>query len=569
MLKNVGVSPGISVGKVLVYENKPLSLSSRMITVNDVEAERQKVQKAIGSAVAELEGLVAKLDRQQDAVAVDLLEIHMELTADPMLVKKIDHYIEISYNEAGDAVQRAVADMSDMFTALEDEYYAARAVDIRDVGARIVSHILGVKRVDLSKLDDDYIIVAEDLTPSETITMDKKHVLGFITRQGSKTSHTAIVAKIMEIPAVVGVDISTITNGMTVIVDGSNGVVICNPTKEQLDTYREKQAKFKQTVQRLKELRELPAVTTDDREVQLFINISEPKEIVKLQEVGATGVGLYRTEFLYMNSSTMPCEDTQFNAYKEAAIRGAGQPIIIRTLDIGGDKTLEYLSIEPEENPFLGYRAIRLCLDNPNLFKTQLRAILRASAFGKLEIMFPMICSMSELKRAKQVLEECKSELDSLEILYDRSIKVGMMVEIPSVAAAADLFAKEVDFFSIGTNDLCQYALAVDRMNPKIAGLYQHFNPGVLRLIHNTIKAANNAGIQVGMCGEMASEPAAAVLLLGMGINELSMSCSSVPYVKDAIRNVTYQRAEQIVQEVLAMDSGIQIKNYVEGLIND
>ena len=437
------------------------------------------------------------------------------------------------------------------------------------MGNRVAYCLLGVKKLDLSVLPENTIIFADDLTPSETITMDKDHVLGFVTRRGSKTSHTAILANIIEIPAIVGAEIDKVQNGDQVIIDGSVGAFIVNPTQSELKIYAERRQKFYENVARLKQLRDLPAVTSDGKHAEIFINISEPKEAAKLEEVGATGVGLFRTEFLYMNAPSQPGEEDQFNAYKEAAIRAKGKPVIIRTLDVGGDKKLPYLAIPEEDNPFLGYRAIRFCLDNPELFKTQLRAILRASAFGNLRIMFPMICAESEIQRAKQLLEECKWDLDKENVAYDKDIKVGIMVEIPSVAAAAEVYARDVDFFSIGTNDLCQYTLAVDRMNQKIAPLYTPFNPGVLRLIRSTIEGGHKAGIPVGMCGEMASDPTAAPLLIAMGLDEFSVSPSSVPYVKDLLRSISFEKARQLLEHVMQMSSSVAIKKYMEEQLYD
>lgn len=564
MRNAIGVSPGIAIGKALVYQVKALTPGGGMITIEDVEAEKGRADRAIRDAVEQLEQLLSGIDRKKEALSAELLEIQMELCKDPMLQKKIYHYIEISLNHALDAVLRATEEMADMFSALEDEYYAARAADIRDVGTRIAYCLLGIKKVDLSILREDVIIFAEDLTPSETITMDKAHVLGFVTRKGSQTSHTAILARTLELPAIVGADISGVNDGDTVIIDGQAGTLLVNPPAGDIRIYSGLREKFHQNAQRLKQLKELPAVTTDGRGVSLFINISQPGEADKIRSSGATGVGLFRTEFMYMSSPCPPDEETQLAAYKEAALKAKGLPVIIRTLDIGGDKEVCYMNITGESNPFLGFRAIRYCLDNPGIFKTQLRAILRASPFGRLRIMLPMVCCLSEIKRAKQLLEECKRELDSGKIDYDRDIKLGIMVEIPSIAAAADVYAGHVDFFSIGTNDLCQYALAVDRMNQKIASLYQPFNPGVLRLIRNTIEAGRRAGIEVGMCGEMAGDPTAAALLLGLGLEEFSVSASSVPYIKDIIRGLSYEKAGEIAENVMRMDSGIAIKKYLE-----
>ncbi|MDF1494812.1 phosphoenolpyruvate--protein phosphotransferase [Caproiciproducens sp. CPB-2] len=568
MEKGIGVSKGIELGRALVYQTKPIKPEERIITTNDVKKEKKRVDEAITAAVAELEQMLDKIDRAVNPTSADLLEIHIELSRDPLFLEKIYHYIEFSLNSAPDAVLRASGEMAASFEALEDKYYAARSGDIRDIGNRIAGILLGVRRVNLSSLPGDVIIFANDLTPSETIAMDRKHVLGFLTRIGSPTSHTAILAKSMEIPAIVGAVCGSVSDGDFVIIDGSSGEYFVNPDEELIQKYTRKRLAFRENLARLKKLRNLPAVTPDGRKVEIVINIAQPLEANKIEPAGAQGVGLFRTEFLYMNSTSAPDEESQFEAYREAAMRANGKPVIIRTLDIGGDKRLSYLAMPKEENPFLGYRAIRFCLDNPEIFKTQLRAILRASAYGDLRIMFPMICAMSELRRAKQLLQECKTELTTEGQDYNNHIKTGMMVEIPSAAAAADVFAGEADFFSIGTNDLCQYTLAVDRMNQKIANLYTPFNPGVLRLLRNIVTEGHRAGIPVGMCGEMASDPMAAVLLLGMGLDEFSVSASNVPYVKDVIRKTAFSRAKELYEHVMTLSSSIEIKKYLEENIN-
>lgn len=566
MLRGLGVSPGIAIGPALVYNNAAVGLTNRMITVNDVESEKQKAVTAIAATREELEKILASLDEAKDKTMFDLIEIQIELAEDPMLTDKIEQYIEVSYHNAGDAVILAAEDIAKQFESFANEYYRARAVDIRDIGGRLAAQAFGVKRVSLAHIERPAVIFAKDITPSETVTMDKSKVLGFVTDLGSKTSHTAILAKMLEIPAVVGVAAEGVVDGECVVVDGGTGEVILAPADAELAMYEKRQKTFMEKRDSLKKLRPLPAETTDGHRVELAINIADPREAAKIAEVGGDGVGLFRTEFLYMDAKELPTEEEQFTAYKMAAVTAEGRPVIIRTLDIGGDKTLPYLPIPHEDNPFLGYRAIRLCLDQPDIFRTQLRAILRASAFGNLKIMFPMIGSLNQLHRAKHLLEHCKKELEAEGQAFNKNIPVGIMVEIPCTAAAAQLFAKESDFFSIGTNDLCQYSLAVDRMNVKIASLYTHFNPGVLRLIHNTIRAALDAGIEVGMCGEMAADAAAAPLLLGMGLQEFSMSPASLPYVKDIIRNTSLAEARALVDTVMAMDSAVHIKDYLEGL---
>ncbi|MDR1134510.1 MAG: phosphoenolpyruvate--protein phosphotransferase [Synergistaceae bacterium] len=566
MRKGMGVSQGIAIGPAMVYKTRVIELTHRMITVNDVESEKKKAEAAIAGAKAELQNILDALDPKKDRAKCDLIEVQIELAADPMLQSKVNQYIEVSYRNVGDAVILAAEDIAKQFDGFCNEYYRARAVDIRDIGERLAAQAFGIKRASLARMETPSIVFAKDISPSETVMMDKEKVLAFVTELGSQTSHTAILAKMLEIPAVVGVSVEGVMDGERTMVDGATGEVLVLPSDAELATYEKRRKNFLDKRASLKKLRALSATTTDGYTVELCINIADPRETAKIKEAGADGVGLFRTEFLYMDAKELPGEEEQFNAYKMAAVSAEGRPVVIRTLDIGGDKTLPYLPIPQEANPFLGYRAIRLCLDRPDIFKAQLRAILRASAFGRLEIMFPMIGSMNQLYRAKQVVEECKKELAGQNIPFDAKIPVGMMVEIPSAAAAAQLFAKASDFFSIGTNDLCQYALAVDRMNVKISDLYNHFNPGVLRLIRNTIRAANEAGIMARMCGEMAADAAAAPLLLGMGLNEFSMNPASLPYIKDKVRGTSMARAKDIAEKAMEMDSAIDIQNYLEDL---
>jgi phosphotransferase system enzyme I (PtsI) len=478
----------------------------------------------------------------------------------------VNQYIEVSYRNVGDAVILAAMDIAEQFDGFSDEYYRARAVDIRDIGERLAAQAFGIERASLARMETPSIVFAKDISPSETVMMEKEKIMGFVAEFGSQNSHTAILARMLEIPAVAGVSAVGIMDGEQTIVDGSAGEVLVLPSDTEIAIYEKRRKNFLDKRAGLKKLRALSATTTDGHTVEICINIADPRETAKIKDVGADGVGLFRTEFLYMDAHDLPGEEEQFNAYKMAAVSAEGRPVVIRTLDIGGDKTLPYMPIPQEANPFLGYRAIRLCLDRPDIFKAQPRAVLRASAFGCLEVMFPMIGSMNQLYRAKRVVEECKRELAGQNIPFDDKIPIGMMVEIPSAAAAAQLFAKAADFFSIGTNDLCQYALAVDRMNVKISGLYNHFNPGVLRLIQNTIRAANEAGIMVKMCGEMAADVAAVPLLLGMGLNGFSMSSASLPYIKDKVRGTSMARAKDIVERTMEMDSAIDIQNYLEGL---
>lgn len=563
MVKGLGVSRGIAVGRALVYRSRVVEPTHRMITVTEVNEEKDRILRAIESTQEDLNRILAHQD-ESDSVARDLIEVQLEVAEDPALIDKANQYVSISLIEAGDALLRATEDIAAEFEQLEIEYYRARAADIRDVGTRLAAHAFGIKLVDLSHLAEPVIVFAHDIVPSEAAMMDTKNVLGLVTEFGSETSHTAILAKTLEIPAVVGIAPGRIRSGQMVALDGVTGELIIEPNESEMTQFRQRQVRFIEDRERVQKLKNLPAVSLDGHEVELAINIANPQDSALIHEVGAEGVGLFRTEFIFMDLPAAPTEDEQFLAYRAAAEQAKGEPVVIRTLDAGGDKGVSYLAIPEELNPFLGYRAIRVCLDRPELFKTQLRAILRASVFGDVKIMFPMIGALSQLTRTLTLLEECKEQLRERSEAFNDKIEVGIMVEIPAVAAAAEIFAPHVQFFSIGTNDLCQYTLAVDRTNAKIADLYTHFNPGVLRLIKHTIDVAKQTGVKVAMCGEMAGNVAAAPLLLGLGLEEFSMSSSSVPYVKDAIRRFTTTQAKQIAETVLSMDSATQIKEYLE-----
>lgn len=567
MIKGIGVASGISIGKALIYNSIKLSPGCNTIKPGEIEQERSAVFLAIKKARAELERLWNDISDQKNDAIREVLEVHLELLEDPAFLKSVDRNITEGLRNAVDAVLLTTEEFVAMFRSLEDEYYAARTIDIQDVGNRIARCIYDESdHVDLSELGSDVILFADDLTPTETIRMNREHVLAFVTKQGSSTSHTAILARSWGIPAVVGVDYSVVANGNNVIVDGEAGTVIISPTPEQLAEYQARQAAFLRDRQRLNKLQTLPAITKDGRQVELCINIAAPKDAA---EPGVDGIGLFRTEFLFMDCDVMPDEDKQYLAYKEAAARARGKPITIRTLDIGGDKNLNYLSLSEEANPFLGCRAIRLCLEHQELFRTQLRAILRAGVMGNIKIMFPMICNLEELLQAKQLLATCEAELSDEGIDHAKTLKVGMMVETPAAALNAYIFASEVDFFSIGTNDLCQYALAADRMNPKVAHLCDPFHPGVLRLIKATIEGAHAAHIPCGMCGEMAADPRAVLLLLGMGLDEFSITATAVPNVKEIIRSCSIKNAKRIYDQVITFATGGEIKQYLEEMLHD
>lgn len=562
MLKGVAASPGIAIGKVFLYEKKFAEINTQTIDESMVKDEIAKFENAIELTKAQLEKIKEKTEREFGKDKAEIFEAHLMLANDPELYDSVVNMIKIDYVTADNAVNHVIEQHASVMESLDDKYLKERAVDLRDVGHRIINNIHGIVDVNLSELDEDVIIIAKDLTPSDTATMRKEKVLGFATDVGGRTSHTAIMARSLEIPAVVGTGNVTkqVSDGDIAIVDGNEGVVIVNPTEDVLKEYEEKRDKYKIRVEKLKELKDLPAVTKDGRQSMLAANIGTPNDVEGALKNGAEGIGLFRTEFLYMNRNDFPTEEEQFEAYKYVAEKMNGKPVTIRTLDIGGDKKLPYLNMPDEMNPFLGYRAIRLCLDEKEMFKTQLRALLRASAYGNILIMYPMISSVVEVRKANEILNEVKEELDRKGIKYDKNIKVGIMVEIPSAAVTADLLAKEVDFFSIGTNDLCQYTLAVDRMNERIKDYYKPFNPAILRLIKNVIDASHKEGIFTAMCGEMAGDPLTTVILLGLGLDEFSMSASSIPNIKNIIRNVTYEKAKEFTEMVLNMSTPDEIE---------
>jgi phosphotransferase system enzyme I (PtsI) len=452
-----------------------------------------------------------------------------------------------------------------LFEQMDNEYMRERAADIRDVTKRVLCHLLGVEFAAPSHLAEEVIIVAEDLTPSDTAQLDRRYVKGFVTDIGGRTSHSAIMARSLEIPAVVGTTDVTrkAAGGVTIILDGHEGLVIIDPTPEEVEAYRKKQAEYQRRKGELAKLVHTATVSKDGVHVELAANIGSVQDLVGALENGAEGVGLFRTEFLYMGRDDFPSEDEQFQAYKQVLEQMGEKPVVIRTLDIGGDKQLAYMNLPQELNPFLGFRAIRLCLEQQDLFRTQLRALLRASAFGNLKIMFPMIATLEEFRQAKRVLTEEKQALLEQGIAVSDRLEVGIMIEIPAAALIADQFAKEVDFFSIGTNDLIQYTMAADRMNERVSYLYQPYHPAVLRLIHRVIQAAHAEGKWVGMCGEMAGDPVAIPILLGMGLDEFSMSAGSILPARYQISRLTKETAARYTDTILSMSTSQEVEAFV------
>lgn len=569
MLKGIAASSGVAIGKALVIAENEIEVEKRI--VEDKEAEVLKLQNAVATAKMQLEKIkeVAKEKLGEDKAQV--FEAHLMMLEDPELVGAVESQITTEGVCAEFALKSTVDMFVSMFEAMDNEYMRERAADIRDVGKRILNILMGVEAASIAEIDRECIIVIYDLTPSDTAQMDKEKVLGFATDIGGRTSHSAIMARSLEIPAVVGLSniTSTVKSGDMLILDGEEGIVIVNPDEETIAKYREKQAKIAEYKKELATLKDAESITVDGRKVELAANIGTPSNVEGALKNGAEGVGLFRTEFLYMDKESLPTEEEQFEAYKAVLEGMEGRPVVIRTLDIGGDKKLPYLKIDEEMNPFLGYRAIRLCLDRKDIFKTQLRALFRASVYGNLKIMFPMISGVAELRQAKAVVEEVKNELANEGIAFSNDVEIGIMIEIPSAAVISDLLAKEVDFFSIGTNDLIQYTCAVDRMNEKISYLYDPFHPAVLRLIKTVIDNAHKEGKWVGMCGEMAGDARIIPVLLGFGLDEFSMSASSILNARKLIRSLRYEDAKVMAEEILNMPTSEEIMAKIQNFMSN
>lgn len=528
MKKGIAASKGYAIGKAFLQANEEIVITDEK--VSDIEGEKAKLQKALDDSRAQLEKIKEKALTEMGAEKAQVFEAHITLLDDPEFTGAMKMEIESNSTNSMKAVQSVTDMFVSIFDAMEDAYMRERAADIKDVSKRIISNLAGKGGDAFAITEENTIVVAHDLTPSDTAQLDRSKVVGFITDIGGRTSHAAIMARTLEIPAVLGLgDITTsVKTGDRVIVDGITGDVIINPSEEVIAEYTEKKAKFQAEQEELKKLIDVKTTTKSGRRIEVCGNIGKPEDVLGVIANGGDGVGLFRTEFLYMDRESAPTEEEQFESYKFVLEKMEGKQVVIRTLDIGGDKTLPYLPLPQEMNPFLGYRAIRLCLDKKEIFKVQLRALLRASVFGKLCVMFPMISGIQEFRQAKEVVEECKAELRAEGKEYSENIQWGIMVEIPAAAVMADELAKEVDFFSIGTNDLIQYTLAADRMSEKVSYLYNPMHPAVLRLIKMTIDGAHSQGKWVGMCGEMAGDETAIPTLVEYGLDEFSMSATSI-----------------------------------------
>ncbi|KGA98131.1 phosphoenolpyruvate-protein phosphotransferase [Alkalihalobacillus alcalophilus ATCC 27647 = CGMCC 1.3604] len=563
VLQGVAAAQGVAIAKAFLHEEPTFDIVASK--VESVEDEVQRFDEALAISKQELSKIKDETEEKMGADKAEIFAAHLLVLADPELVDAVKDKIRTEQYNAGFALNEVATMFITMFENMDNEYMKERAADIYDVKTRVLSHLFGFEATSLATITEETIVIAHDLTPSDTAQINPEYVKGFATNIGGRTSHSAIMSRSLEIPAVVGTKKITeqIENGMTIIVDGLDGTVILNPTAQEIKQYEEKRASFLKEKEEWKKLVNEKTLTSDGAHVELAANIGTTNDLEGVIKNGAEGVGLFRTEFLYMGRDELPSEEEQYEAYKTVLEKMEGKPVVIRTLDIGGDKELPYLDLPEEMNPFLGLRAVRLCLEMPDMFRVQLRALLRASSFGNLKIMFPMIAAMEELRQAKVILQEEKDKLITEGIEVSDSIEIGIMVEIPSTAAAADRFVKEVDFFSIGTNDLIQYTLAADRMNERVSYLYQPYHPAIIRLIKNVIDVAHQEGKWVGMCGEMAGDEVAIPILLGLGLDEFSMSATSILPARNQLLQLSKQETAEWVTSLLAFDTSEEIEQEV------
>lgn len=569
IINGIAASHGIAIAKA--YQLSEPKLSFEKTLIEDVDREINRLEEALSTSQSELEAIRNHAQVQLGADNAAIFEAHLLVLRDPELISPVKDKIKNELVNAEFALDETANVFIKMFEQMDNEYMKERATDIRDVTKRVLSHLLGVEIVNPSMIDEEVIIIAEDLTPSDTAQLNRKFVKGFTTNIGGRTSHSAIMSRSLEIPAVVGTKEATekIKNGDLVIVDGFKGIVYINPTIETISDYKEQLRKFEEQKMEWTKLIKEKTVTSDGHTFEVAANIGTPDDLVGVISNGGEGIGLYRTEFLYMGRDKLPSEQEQFESYKAVLEGMGGKPVVVRTLDVGGDKELPYLKLQKEMNPFLGLRAIRLCLKEDDIFRTQLRALIRASSFGNLKIMFPMIATIEEFRQAKAIFEEEKNKLVTENIFITERIELGIMVEIPSTAILADQFAKEVDFFSIGTNDLIQYSLAADRMNENVSYLYQPYNPAILRLVKLVIDAAHKEGKWVGMCGEMASEELAIPLLIGLGLDEFSMSATSILKARALIRQLNKSEMENLANAAILMSTVEEVVQAVKSIITD
>ena len=563
-MKGLGTSVGIGIGKVLIYKEPKMDIVKENIL--DLELEMSRLENALKKAIKEIEHIYNTTLTTVGEKEAEIFTAHKMILEDPEYIGSIKEKIKKENINSEWAIKEVTNFYIDIFNDMEDEYIRERVQDIKDVSNRILKILLNIEAKDLTSITEKTIIVAHDLTPSDTAQINKEMVVGIVTEIGGRTSHTSIMARTMNIPAISGVEniINMVEDNDVMIVDGSTGDILVNPIDEDIIIYESKQKEFIELRKRLEEMKGKESISKDGYKVEIAGNIGTLEDIDKVIENDGEGVGLYRTEFLYMYRDRLPTEEEQFEAYKVVAEKLGQKPLVIRTLDVGGDKEIPYLNIPKEMNPFLGYRAIRYCLENAEIFRTQLRAILRASAYGNIKIMFPMISDIKEVREGKKIIKEVMEELRKENILFNENIEIGIMVEIPAVAVHSRVFAKEVDFFSIGTNDLIQYSLAVDRGNQHISHLYNQFHPAVLSLIKMTIDNGHKEGIWVGMCGEVAGDEKLIPLLLAMGLDEFSMNSSSILKARHLIRNISKEEMESILDEILSLPTAEDVEKFID-----
>ena len=564
MLKGTSASSGIGIGKVAIVEEAELVIKRESVADTALEVERFK--GALDQTMKDTEALAADLATRVGEKEAEIMQGHLMLLMDPMLTGEIENSITGEGICSEYAIEQVCCMYADVFAGMDDELMQQRATDMRDIKTRMQRVLLGVASADISALPAGSILVAADLTPSMTAGINPANVAGIVTELGGKTSHSAILARALEIPAVVAVSdfLSQVKDGDTVVLDGSEGVVYVNPDQAVIEEFTAKRELFLKNKKELEQYIGKPTVTKDGVHIELVANIGKPEDVEKVLQYDGEGVGLFRTEFLFMDRTAMPTEDEQFDAYKKVAEALKGKPVIIRTLDIGGDKEIPYMGLQKDENPFLGYRAIRFCLDRKeDVYKPQLRALLRASAYGNIRIMIPLVTCIDEYREAKALIEELKAELDAKGVAFNKDIQVGIMVETAAASLIADIFAKEVDFFSIGTNDLTQYTMSVDRGNDKVSYLYSTFNPAVLRSIKRIIECAREAGIMVGMCGEAASDPLMIPLLLAFGLNEFSMSASAILQSRKLITGYSIGELQAVAEKAMSFATTKEVEDYM------
>lgn len=567
-ISGIAASAGIAVARAFILKHPDYTITKT--SISDPEAEVAKLNDALAKSSAELQTIKERTLAELGEKKAEIFASHLLILEDPELINPVIDKIRQESVNADYALNEVATQFIEMFENMKSAYLQERAADMRDVTKRLLNHLLGIHYVSPAEINEEVIVIAEDLTPSDTAQLNRKYVKGFTTNIGGRTSHSAIMARSLEIPAVVGTKnvMTEVNSGDLVIVDGLNGDVLINPSEAEVAEYVHKQEAYDLQIAEWKKLRDKPTISADGKHVELAANIGTPNDVNGVIENGGEGVGLYRTEFLYMGRDKLPSEEIQYNAYRTVLENMKGKPVVVRTLDIGGDKELPYLELPKEMNPFLGFRAIRLCLDRQDIFRTQLRALLRASVHGDLRIMFPMIATLGEFRAARDLLLEEKAKLREEGKEVSDNIQLGIMVEIPSTAVLADQFAKEVDFFSIGTNDLIQYTMAADRMNERVSYLYQPYNPAILRLVKNVIDAAHAEGKWTGMCGEMAGDATAIPLLLGLGLDEFSMSATSILPARSQISKLSAADMKELAAKALQLGTAEEVAALVQSITN-